>query len=63
LLEKFRLPVRLEFNPQQVIDAIGKDKKREGDHLKFVFLQKIGKALVEEIPIQEIVEVLQTSTI
>jgi 3-dehydroquinate synthase len=63
LLEKFRLPVRLEFNRQQVIDAIGKDKKREGDHLKFVFLQKIGKAVVEEIPIQEIVEVLQTSPI
>ena len=63
LLEKFELPVRLEFDPQQVIDAIGKDKKREGDHLKFVFLQKIGKAVVEEIPIQEIVEVLQTSPI
>ena len=56
LLEKFKLPVRLEFNAQQLIDAIGKDKKREGDHLKFVFLQKIGKAVVEEITIREIVD-------
>ena len=63
LLEKFRLPVRLEFNRQQVFEAIRKDKKREGDRLKFVFLTRIGKAVVEKIPIQEIVEVLQTSPI
>jgi 3-dehydroquinate synthase len=58
LLEKFRLPVRLEFNRQQVFEAIGKDKKREGDLLKFVLLTRIGEAVVSEISIQELEELI-----
>ncbi len=58
LLEKFNLPVRLEFNRQQVIDAIGKDKKRAGEKLKFVLLKKIGEAVVIEMSIKELVELL-----
>jgi 3-dehydroquinate synthase len=58
LLEKFKLPVRLDFNRQQVIEAIGKDKKREGDSLKFVLLKKIGQAVINEIFIQDLVELL-----
>jgi len=58
LLEKFRLPVRLEFNRQQVLEAIGKDKKREGDLLKFVLLTRIGEAVVSEISIQELEELI-----
>jgi 3-dehydroquinate synthase len=60
LLEKFKLPVRLEFNRQQVFEAIGKDKKREGDRLKFVFLKKIGAAVVNEISIHELDELLNS---
>jgi 3-dehydroquinate synthase len=60
LLDKFRLPVRLEFNRQQVFEAIGKDKKREGDSLKFVLLKRIGEAVVNEISVQEIVDLLIT---
>jgi len=58
LLEKFRLPVRLEFSRQQVLEAIGKDKKREGDLLKFVLLTRIGEAVVSEISIQELAELI-----
>jgi 3-dehydroquinate synthase len=58
LLEKFRLPVRLEFSRQQVLEAIGKDKKREGDLLKFVLLTRIGEAVVSEISIQELEELI-----
>ena len=58
LLEKFHLPVRLEFNRQQVFEAIGKDKKREGSRLKFVLLKKIGEAVVDEISIHELDELL-----
>ena len=60
LLENFRLPVELEFNRQQVFEAIGKDKKREGDRLKFVLLKKIGAAVVNEISIQELENLLES---
>jgi 3-dehydroquinate synthase len=58
LLQKFRLPVRLEFDQQRVLEAIGKDKKREGKSLKFVLLKKIGEAVVDDIAIHEIEQVL-----
>jgi len=60
LLEKFRLPVRLEFNREKVFAAIRKDKKREGDNLKFIFLKKIGEAVVNQISIQELVELMDS---
>ena len=62
LLEKFRLPVRLEFSRQQVFEAIGKDKKREGGSLKFVLLKRIGAAAINEISIQDLVELIQSSS-
>jgi len=60
LLEKFRLPVRLEFNREKVFAAIRKDKKREGDNLKFIFLKKIGEAVVNQISIPELMELLDS---
>ena len=63
LLEKFKLPVRLKFNRQQVVEAIGKDKKREGERLNFVLLKKLGEAVVREISIQDIVELLEDTQI
>ena len=60
LLEKFRLPVRLEFNREKVFEAIRKDKKREGDNLKFILLKKIGEAVVNQISIQELVELINS---
>jgi len=60
LLEKFRLPVRLEFNRGKVFEAIRKDKKREGDNLKFIFLKKIGEAVVNQISIPELMELLDS---
>jgi 3-dehydroquinate synthase len=60
LLEKFRLPVRFEFNREKVFAAIRKDKKREGDNLKFIFLKKIGEAVVNQISIPELIELLDS---
>ena len=54
LLEKYGLPVRLPYDKNQVLAAIRMDKKREGDCIKFVLLREIGRAFVDEIPIQEL---------
>ena len=60
LLEKFNLPVQLDFDRQSVIEAVGKDKKREGQSLKFVLLKRIGEAVVEEISIHDIEDLLSS---
>jgi 3-dehydroquinate synthase len=60
LLEKFRLPVRFEFSREKVFEAIRKDKKREGDSLKFILLKKIGEAVVNQISIQDLDDLLES---
>lgn len=49
LLSDLHLPVNLTFPPDKIIDAVLKDKKKQGDSLFYVFLEKIGRARVEKI--------------
>jgi 3-dehydroquinate synthase len=51
LLKRLRLPIRLQAKKEEIFDAIRKDKKRNGDRIKFVLLKAIGRPFVEEIPI------------
>ncbi len=48
LLQRFKLPTTVKVSPDKVMDAIQKDKKRSGDNVHFVFLNSIGKAVVNE---------------
>ncbi len=54
LLDKYGLPVRLEFDCNEVIETLRMDKKRKGDLIYFVLLSEIGNAYVEAIAIQEL---------
>jgi 3-dehydroquinate synthase len=54
LLEKLRLPTRVQLDGNDVLDALRKDKKRSGEGINFVFLHGIGNAAVEEISIKEL---------
>ena len=51
LLEQFGLPTTVKVNPDNIRDAIQKDKKRSGNTLHFVFLNQIGQAVVKETSI------------
>src|SRR6056297_59522 len=54
LLASFQLPLQGQSNKTQVMDAIARDKKRDGDALHFVLLEALGQAVVKEIPINEL---------
>ena len=54
LLERLGLPVRTRSDPQTVLEALGKDKKRLGDLIHFVCLEGIGRAVVRDIPLEEL---------
>jgi 3-dehydroquinate synthase len=60
LLQKIGLPVRIQAEKKSVLDALKKDKKRKGDHIYFVLLNKIGNAFVEQIPITELEAVIHS---
>jgi len=54
LLQRLRLPTQVDFDRRAVIDALGKDKKRERDIIKFVLLNGIGQAVIEDIRMAEL---------
>jgi len=58
LLERLSLPTQMAFDREGVLDALGKDKKREGDQVHFVLLKGIGQAVIEPIPLAELRAVL-----
>jgi 3-dehydroquinate synthase len=58
LLQTLGLPVRAAADPLALVDAISKDKKREGDRIHFVFLRRIGEAVVEPMDLSETEEML-----
>jgi 3-dehydroquinate synthase len=61
LLQTLGLPVCLETDPDELMDAIAKDKKREGQAIHFVFLRRIGEAVVEPMSFAEIEAMVRKS--
>lgn len=60
LLQQYGLPTHLKINKQKVLQTLMADKKKEGDFINFILLEKIGKAVIQKISVDEIVEVLDT---
>ncbi len=58
LLAMLELPVTLDTNRKKMMDAIKRDKKREGDDIDFVLLDGIGKAVLKKISIKELEDVV-----
>ena len=58
LLQRVQLPVALAFDAGRALDALRRDKKREGDRLHFVLLETLGGAVVETVPLDELEAVL-----
>lgn len=58
LLNKYNLPVELNYKASKVFEVLKKDKKRNQQELHFVLLNKIGKAVIVPIPLQEIEKLL-----
>ena len=54
LLKKMKLPTTIRGNPDRILDALRKDKKREGASIHFVLLAGIGRAVIEEISLDEL---------
>lgn len=58
LIDQYGLPITAGYNKQKVFDVLVSDKKREGELMNFILLEKIGKAVVKKIPLQEIYKLI-----
>lgn len=54
LIEQLKLPTRMDLDPAMIADGVIRDKKREKGDMLFVFLDRIGNALVEPVSIEEL---------
>jgi 3-dehydroquinate synthase len=54
LIDQYGLPVTAGYNKQKVFDVLISDKKREGEQMNFILLEKIGKAVIRKISLQDI---------
>jgi len=57
LLSNFQLPITCEGERKEIMEAVLKDKKREGEDINFVLLDGIGNSRVEKVKIKDIQEV------
>jgi 3-dehydroquinate synthase len=60
-IEQYSLPTSLDFDKQKAFDVLRSDKKKEADFMNFVLLEKIGKARIEKIPLNELNKYLVNS--
>ena len=54
LLEKYNLPLEIDYDKKEVFNTICKDKKRKQKNINFVLLKGIGNAVVESISLDEL---------
>jgi 3-dehydroquinate synthase len=54
LIKKYGLPVHQSYDAKKVIEVMKADKKKVQDIIHYVLLQKIGKAIVEPIEMNEV---------
>jgi 3-dehydroquinate synthase len=61
VLEKYSLPVNLEFDKEKVWEVLLMDKKKAGDTMNFILLNKIGEGIVKPIPLAKLKDIFNTS--
>ncbi len=58
LLKKLGLPVKMEVDPNRFFQAMKKDKKRKGDFINLILINKIGNAVIERVPVNSLEEIV-----
>ena len=54
VIEQYGLPANLEFDKHKVFEVMRMDKKRENKDIHYVFLEKIGKGVVQPISVKQL---------
>jgi 3-dehydroquinate synthase len=54
VLEKYGLPAYARFDKQKVLTVLKMDKKREKREINYILLEKIGRAVIQPIPIKQV---------
>jgi 3-dehydroquinate synthase len=59
ILEQYGLPTTLPYDKEKALEVLKMDKKRERAAMNYILLDKIGKGIVESIPMQHLSQMIQ----
>ncbi|MBN8880304.1 MAG: 3-dehydroquinate synthase [Sphingobacteriales bacterium] len=59
ILEQCGLPTYMPFDKQRAFDVLKMDKKRERKEMNYVLLEKVGKGIVQSIPLVRLEKIIQ----
>ncbi|OJW84893.1 MAG: 3-dehydroquinate synthase [Bacteroidetes bacterium 46-16] len=54
LLAQYELPAYYAFDPERVMEVLIRDKKRRAEHIDYILLEDIGKAMIQALPFEAI---------
>lgn len=58
VLNKYGLPTYASFDKQKVFEVLKMDKKRERKEMNYILLSKIGKGIIQTIPLKKLEQIL-----
>jgi 3-dehydroquinate synthase len=58
LLVKYQLPTQFEFDKEKVFSILTKDKKRDGDSMNFILLNKVGESIIHSISLTQLEDLM-----
>ena len=58
LLQKFHLPVTVDMQQEDFLQAIALDKKKRGSHLTLILLKNIGESFLQKVEFSELTQYL-----
>jgi len=61
LIKKYHLPAHYNFDSEKVWEILKMDKKRIGNEMNFVLLNKIGEAVIQRIPVTRLKDLISQS--
>jgi len=59
-LEQYGLPTYFKFDKAKVFDVLKMDKKRERKEMNYILLEKIGKGVIKQIPLNQLEQIIQS---
>lgn len=59
-LQKYGLPTQASFDLKEVMNVLRMDKKRVRESMNYILLEKIGRGIVQKIPIDQLDKLLQS---
>lgn len=59
LIEKYGLPTYAEFDRTKVFDVLKHDKKRERESLHYILLNRIGKGVIQTLPLSQVKQIIE----